>query len=118
MNPNHTPGPFIIDDGLVTPENMIDSIRANPTWVAVGIADEDGYAESVAYCHPMNAPLFAAAPEMLHALKLAAEELNKMGCECDCEASPVHCPVCAVNAAIAKARTVARDWHTQTAHPI
>ena len=50
-----------------------------------------------------NARLIAAAPEMLHALKLAAEELNKMGCECDCEASPVHCPVCAVNAAIAKA---------------
>ena len=66
---NHTPGPFIIDEGIVRPEDMIDSIRANPTWVAVGIADEDGYSSSVAYCHPMNAQLIAAAPELLATLE-------------------------------------------------
>jgi len=50
-----------------------------------------------------NVRLIAAAPEMLYALKMAADELNKMGCECDCEPLPVHCPVCAVRTAINKA---------------
>lgn len=105
MSTQHTPGPFFIDEGFIGPQDMVDQLLDpnNETWVAVGFHDAEGYAGSVAYCHPDNAPLFAAAPEMLHALKMAADELNKMGCECDCEASPVHCPVCAVNATIAKA---------------
>ncbi len=47
-----------------------------------------------------NADLIAAAPEMIYALKLAKTELDKMGCECDCETLPARCPVCAVNHAI------------------
>lgn len=42
-------------------------------WTAIGPLDMDGdtevVAEHMAYCHPRNAPLFAAAPELKHALE-------------------------------------------------
>ena len=50
-----------------------------------------------------NAHLIADAPSLLHACELAAEELNKMGCTCESE-DIAHCPVCAVNAAVAAAK--------------
>lgn len=118
MNTNHTPGPWIATDTTTRDYNAVGDtlgigIRVEADgcghrWHVANVfgqmdeskplATDHGYAQA-------NARLIAAAPEMLHALKLAAEELNKMGCECDCEASPVCCPVCAVNDAIAKALT-------------
>ena len=72
----HTPGPWIVDDGTDSTENMSEVILEDKgtdrEWIAVGIADNDGYAESVAYCHPDNAHLIAAAPEMLEALTTLA----------------------------------------------
>ena len=54
----HTPEPWVVDDGIDCPENMADEILRNAgeenEWVAVGIEDEEGYASSVAYCHPNN----------------------------------------------------------------
>lgn len=70
MTTPHTPGPWIVDDWLVRPQDMRDQLDNDSEWVAVGIGDEDGYAESVAYCHLANARLIAAAPELLHALQL------------------------------------------------
>jgi hypothetical protein len=76
----HSPGPWIINDGTDYPENMgrciLSDAGTDREWTAVGIADKDGYAESVAYCHPDNAPLVSAAPEMLDALRLAHKALS------------------------------------------
>lgn len=65
---------WTVDDGLLCQQDHIDRLTEDLDsperhWVAVGIEDEDGYAESVAYCHPSNAPLIAAAPELLDALQ-------------------------------------------------
>jgi len=49
-------------------------------FVAVGYADEDGYAASIAYCHPINAPLISSAPELLAALQaLLHAQIDPMG---------------------------------------
>ena len=74
----HTPGPWVIDDGLIRAEEMAAAIESNPTWVAVGINDEDGFAASVAYCHPINASLIAATPDLLSALQSSADWLDEL----------------------------------------
>lgn len=56
-----------------------------------------------------NAQLIAAAPDMLHALELAAAELDKMGCDDWCDKNPLNCPVCAVHEALAKATGKTND---------
>lgn len=67
----HTPGPWVVDnDGSDDFDNMLYCMKSpDNTWIAVGIADENGYAESVAYTHPDNARLIAASPDLLEALK-------------------------------------------------
>jgi hypothetical protein len=54
-----------------TPEDMAYELTREgvESWVAVGLTDKDGFAASVAYCHPGNAPLIAAAPDLLAALE-------------------------------------------------
>lgn len=68
----NTPGPWAIDDGMCRIEDQADfllnDIGTEREWVCVRINDEDGFAEVVALCHPLNAPLVAAAPELLTAL--------------------------------------------------
>lgn len=71
--PNITGSEWTVDDGLMGQQDHIDRLTedlSNPDrhWVAVGISDEDGFAESVAYCHPENAKFIAAAPAMSKAL--------------------------------------------------
>lgn len=73
MSASHTPGPWIVSDGDTYIENMAQCLLADKgtdrEWTAVGIADKEGYAESVAYCHPANARVIAAAPELLACLE-------------------------------------------------
>lgn len=69
-----TPEKWVIDtDGWDRPGDMAECILRNKgteaEWVAVGYCDDEGYAASVAYCHPGNAPLIAAAPDLLAALE-------------------------------------------------
>jgi len=82
----HTQGEWIVDDGFQRQQEHIDALTddlGNPDrhWVAVGIFDEDGFAESVAYCHPDNAPLISSAPNLLAALQaclgLLQDEYNR-----------------------------------------
>ena len=74
-----TQGPWFVDSGNDSIENMIDCLSADVgtdrEWVAVGLHDEDGYSESVAYCHPDNAPLIASAPDMHEILIKCREAL-------------------------------------------
>lgn len=72
-----TKGKWIVDEGVDTIENMIDCLKENQDWIAVGVADEDGYAESVAYCHPANAQAIAALPDLIEALKACMERIEK-----------------------------------------
>ena len=65
MNQKYTPGPYVVD--VV---GFVDPNVPHTDWIAVGIPDEDGdVAEVVAYCAEANAPLLAAAPELLAALR-------------------------------------------------
>ena len=60
---------WVIDDGMVRMSNqasiLIDDIGTERQWVAIGIEDEDGFAEVVALAHPINARLIASAPDLL-----------------------------------------------------
>lgn len=60
--PNITTGPFVIEEGFVRPQDMAEQLLDphNEKWVAVGYEDADGYAASVAYCHPDLATKIAA----------------------------------------------------------
>lgn len=86
---NHTPGPWTTDDN-----GEVDTSAADLTaWDGV-LAD----GEVVAYCHPANASLITAAPDMLSAL-LACVEPTEPGEDC-CLPPELYNQVCA---AIAKA---------------
>ena len=80
-----TPLPYVVDDGLIRQQDMIDVLTADiPNherhWAAIGIADEDGFAESVAYCHPSNQAYLAHAanvvPELVAALNNCTRSLR------------------------------------------
>lgn len=70
---SHTPGPWAVSDGLVRLEDQIDQllrdIGSDKEWVPVVIHDEEGECGVTALCHPVNARLIAAAPELLEALE-------------------------------------------------
>jgi hypothetical protein len=71
---SHTPGPYLVDDGFISIQQQADclikGIGTEREWTAIGITDQDGgVAEVVALCHPINAHLIAAAPELLEALQ-------------------------------------------------
>ena len=76
-----TPRPWVVDDGTDSIDNMADCLRTDKgterEWVAVGICDGDGYAESVAYCHPDNAALIVHAVNTFDEAKAALEATIK-----------------------------------------
>jgi hypothetical protein len=62
----HSATPWVEDENCTDDvDNMVACLLAGKgtarEWVAIGIEDADGYAESVAYCHPDNAPLIVRA---------------------------------------------------------
>ncbi len=79
----HTPGPWVVDDGLVTMRDQAELIKAdigtNREWTAIGKNDEEGFAEVVSLSHPANALLIAAAPELLEACQTYAQLVNNLG---------------------------------------
>jgi len=68
---SYSPGHWVVDDGVDSIDNMICCLKGSPgtpdEWVAVRIQAHDGYAETVAYCHPDNARLVAAVPKLFAA---------------------------------------------------
>ena len=81
----HTPGPWSVSDGLVRLEDQIDQllrdVGSDKEWIPVVIRDGDGECGVTALCHPVNAHLIAAAPEMAAALLALVDTTN------------AHCPV-------------------------
>lgn len=79
-----TPRPWVLSDGADYPENMaqciLDGIGTDREWTAIGVEDKDGYAYSVAYCHPSNAALICKAvnsfDEVREVLAFYAKEEN------------------------------------------
>lgn len=71
MKTKHTAGPWSADCGAITIEDQIIQLEAGigtkREWQAITIHDEDGPAEVVALCHPMNAHVIASVPELLAA---------------------------------------------------
>lgn len=63
-----TPGPWGVDEKFMV---SIEDAAQSDDWQAIGLHDEDGFAEIVAMAHPANAKLIAAAPDMLFALEIA-----------------------------------------------
>lgn len=83
----HTPGEWVIDDGMVSISDQADYLKSNigtsRQWACIGLNDHEGFAEVIALAHPMNAQLIAAAPELLAALqelltdKYLSDPINK-----------------------------------------
>lgn len=81
MNPpNITPGEWNNDDGMIRLSDQLDICRENigteSEWQSVCIHDEDGPAEVVALCHPLNARAIAALPQCLRSLLGAYKALR------------------------------------------
>ena len=70
--PPNTPGPWVTDVNSVdSPANMAACLEDSKCeWIAVGIEDKDGYAESVAYCHPCNAAAISKVPDLIDIAKV------------------------------------------------
>lgn len=70
---NHTPGPWRVEGGTVLIEDqariLAEDVGTDREWVCVGINDEEGFAEVLALCHPINSALIASAPDLLDALR-------------------------------------------------
>lgn len=60
-----TPRPWTLDDGLVRMSDQAEQLKLDEgtkrEWRAIGIADEEGFAEVVALAHPSNAALIVHA---------------------------------------------------------
>jgi len=76
----HTPGPWIVDNGMVTMDDQAQQLKEDigteRQWVAIGIEDEEGFSEVVALAHPSNAHLIATAPNLLEACEIAKSTLD------------------------------------------
>ncbi len=79
----HTPGPWVVDDGMVTMEDQAQQLKEDigtkRQWVAIGLEDEDGFSEVVALAHPSNALLIASAPDLLETCKQLLNRIDYHG---------------------------------------
>lgn len=75
MSTKHTQGPWLVDEHSDT-SVMADILKSSDDWVAVADTYDDG--GHVAYCHPNNAPIIAAAPDLLQALSEAADFIDEL----------------------------------------
>ena len=71
---------LVVEQGALTQQDHIDRLtedieKPERHWVAIGITDEDGYAESVAYSHPNNANAIVHA---FNTLPKLVEELRQI----------------------------------------
>jgi len=110
MTAQHTPGPWFRDD-CAESVHMAQCIIENPLWIAIEDTSDDG--GHLAYCHPENADLIAAAPAMLAALELA--ESFMAGFEGDELQDDMDDHLATIRAAIALAYGAPTDG---PAHPI
>lgn len=87
MTTKHTPGEWLADEFGLDIENACECLRdgkgTEREWTAVSVAfgpdDPQGEGfEHVAYCHPDNVPIIAAAPEMHTALKSVSDIFRVM----------------------------------------
>lgn len=70
---------LIIDDtGAVDLEDMLHALGEGDEWIAIGTEDPDGFGESIAYCHPINAPLIVAACNQHADLLVLRDEVTKL----------------------------------------
>lgn len=85
MSPQQAPGSWTVDAFGLDIENACNCLRkghgTEGEWTAVAVSfgpeDPDGEGQDhVAYCHPDNAALIAAAPDLLVALKMAVSALE------------------------------------------
>lgn len=80
MPNTHTVPPWIIDDGMVQMEDQAVQLMSDRgtarEWIAIGVADKEGFAEVVALCHPDNAPVIAAAPDLLAELEKVLADVD------------------------------------------
>lgn len=97
---SHTPGPWEPTDMIDVPGQVGVTLPMPDNWIGVICSDEN-HGDVVAYCHPDNAPVIAAAPDLLAALKaLQAWAEHTGGWEAPCWAQ--------ADAAVAKAISEAR----------
>lgn len=82
MTDTPTPTPWTIDDGALTPQDIVEIIKfeegTGAPWVAIGIEDEDGFAECVAYAHPNNAALIVKAVNNHATIRNLVEERDDL----------------------------------------
>ena len=81
MTAPHTPGPWVEDDFGCSGAHHCGENPPPEDWTCVGIEDDSGFAEVIAYCHPDNAPLIALAPELAAALRETVAALEAAGAD-------------------------------------
>lgn len=84
MKTEHTPTPWALDDGRQRQQDIIDRLtedlpHPDRHWTAIGINDADGFAENLAYAHPINAPFIVRACNAHDELVTALEAI--IACE-------------------------------------
>jgi hypothetical protein len=93
----HTRGPWEVADWPEVPGTKGSTVEMPEDWVSILCADEK-HGDVVAYTHPDNAPILAAAPDLLAAL----ESIASSGLAKDSADARFLCGI--ARAAIAKAR--------------
>ncbi len=72
--------PWVMDDGCVDMASQADQLLAKDGtdggWRALGMLDEDGFAEVVALAHPVNAEYIVRAANAHHKLVEALEYIK------------------------------------------
>lgn len=76
--PKHTLGPWQSTNGVEVPGQKGSHLEMPDSWIGVICSDQRN-GDVVAYCHPDNADLIAAAPELKEGIQQALNDFNEMG---------------------------------------